>query len=181
MVSILLGLLLDVLPLIMLSLPLMLLALIVFVVRGGWRAFKLNPLKKGYGGWFFFGTIWIIIWGLFFIWVAAVYAEDIASVPHWVAVFFVHSAYVGMMTNLLLGVFSVRSQEANHVLSWAEPLAMWLINLGLVIFLALEINSESRVGAVVMGVGVLLGVVLMILRLRSSDGYKKEEGLGLYG
>ena len=129
MVSILLGLLLDALPLIMVSLPLMLIALIVFVVRGGWRAFKFNPLKKGYGGWFTFGTIWIIIWGLFFIWVAATYAEDIASVPHWVAVVFVHAAFVGMMTNLLLGVFSVRSQDASHVLSWAEPLAMWLTNL----------------------------------------------------
>jgi hypothetical protein len=168
MISILLGLLLDLLPALMASVPLMLLALIVFLARGGWRPIKLNPLRKGNQGWFFFGTIWIVVWGLFFIWIAATFADDISLVPHWASVFFVHSAFVGMMTNLLLGVYSQHSQGARDTFSWGEPLAMWLINLGLVLFLALEIISESRVGSVVMGIGILLGVFTMIQRLRAE-------------
>ncbi len=74
-----------------------------------------------------------------------------------------------MMTNLLLGVFSARSQQARNVWPWAETAAMWLINLGLMAFFALLITAESHTGALVMGIGVLLGVVTMILRLRSSD------------
>ena len=171
MISILLGLLLDLLPAVMASVPLMLLALIVYFARGGWRVFKLNPLKSGNQGWFFFGTLWILVWGLFFIWVAATYAEDFSLVPHWVEIFFVHSAFIGMMTNLLLGVYSQRSQGSRHILSWAEPLAMWSINLGLVTFFALEIISESKVGSVVMGIGVLLGVFTMIQRLRADKAY----------
>lgn len=169
MVSILVGLLTDLIPLVMVSVPLMLMALIVYIVRGGWRGFGFNPAKRGSEGWIFFGTLWVILWGSFFIWVAANYADDPASAPHWVAVTFVHGAFVGMMTNLLLGVFSAFSQGAKHILAWVEPLAIWLINLGLIIFLALEIASETRAGAVVMGIGVLLGVGLMILRLRAMN------------
>lgn len=171
MLTILLGLLLDLLPAVMASVPLMLLALIVFFARGGWRSFKLNPLRSGNQGWFFFGTLWILIWGLFFIWVAATYAEDFSLVPHWVGIFFAHAAFIGMMTNLLLGVHSQRSQGTSHILTWGEPLAMWLINLGLVLFFALEIISESKVGSAVMGIGVLLGVFTMIQRLRADKAY----------
>ncbi len=174
MISILLGFLLDLLPLVMVSVPLMLLALIVFVARGGWRAFRLNPLRSGNQGWFFFGTLWILIWGLFFIWVGATYAEDTSLIPHWIRVFFVHAAFIGMMTNLLLGAFSERGKETSHILSWGEPVAMWVMNLGLVLFFALEIRSESKVGSAVMGIGVLLGVLTMIQRLRADKSYRKR-------
>jgi Zn-dependent membrane protease YugP len=73
-----------------------------------------------------------------------------------------------MMTNLILGVMSTRAAEARHVLSWGEPAAMWLINLGLLVFLGLKITSDIRLGAIVMGVGVLLGVVTMAARLRAT-------------
>jgi hypothetical protein len=66
MIFILGGLLFQILPLVMTSVPLMLIALIVFVARGGWKSFKLNPFKKGWDGWIFFGTIWMVLWGLFF-------------------------------------------------------------------------------------------------------------------
>lgn len=174
MISILVGLLLDLLPAVMTSVPLMLLALIAYFVRGGWKAFKLNPLKSGNQGWFFFGTLWMLIWGLFFVWVAATYAEDFSLVPHWVAIFFGHAAFIGMMTNLILGVLSERAKASSHIFAWGEPLAMWVMNLGLVIFLGLEITSESKVGAVVMGIGVLLGVLTMIQRLRAEKAYWKR-------
>jgi len=168
MLAIWLGLLTDIIPLLMLSVPLMLLALIVFIARGAWRAFKFNPLKKGFQTWIFFGTLWTAVWGLFFIWVAANFAEDIAAAPSWVPVTFIHLAFIGTMTNLIMAVFSARGQAAGDIMSGAEPLAAWLMNLGLIAFLGLEINSGSRLGAIVMGVGVLLGVFIMIRRLRAS-------------
>jgi hypothetical protein len=39
----------------------------------------------------------------------------------------------------------------------------------LVVYLTLEINSENRVGTIVIRIGELLGVVTMILRLHASD------------
>lgn len=49
-----------------------------------------------------------------------------------------------------------------------EPVAMWLMNGGLVIFAVLFIVSGSRHGALVMGTGVLLGVGWMLLSLRET-------------
>jgi hypothetical protein len=60
---------------------------------------------------------------------------------------FVHVAMVGMMTNLILGVFSARSQEARHLWSWAEAAALWLISLGLLVFFSLMIVADIRLGA----------------------------------
>ena len=85
-----------------------------------------------------------------------------------------HSAFVGMMTNLLLGVFSARTQDARRILPWGEPAAMWLLNLGLLVFFGLHIATGSRLGAIVMGVGVLLGVVTMILRLLPREKVAAE-------
>ena len=81
---------------------------------------------------------------------------------------FVHSGFVGMMTNLLLGVFSARTQNARRAIQSTEPAALWLMNLGLLIFFGLHIATGTRMGAIVMGVGVLLGVAIMIWRLLAS-------------
>jgi hypothetical protein len=52
---------------------------------------------------------------------------------------------------------------------WVEPLAMWLTNLDLRVFFYLEISSNNPVGAIVVGVGVLLGVLIMIRCLRTGN------------
>jgi hypothetical protein len=89
-------------------------------------------------------------------------------VPHWAGVTFIHASFVGMMTNLLMAVFSARGQNAREIMSGSETLAAWLMNGGMIVFLAMEINSGSRLGAIVMGTGVLLGVFIMIWRLQAS-------------
>lgn len=149
--------------------PFLLLGLVLFMVRTGWRAFRIILLGRGPARWLFFGTLWAVLWALFFIYIGATYAQDLASIPEWVGTIFQHAAFVGTMTNLLLGLFAYRSREVRHVLPWGESVSMWLINLGLLIFFGLYIAVDSKLGAIVMGVGVLLGVVTMLLRLLMSD------------
>jgi hypothetical protein len=159
------ALLFSILPLAMISVPLLLLGLVIFLARGGWRGIATSPFKGGSRRWLFFGSIWTTFWPLFFVWVLITYINDIASIPPWVAVAFAHLSFIGLMTNLLLGVGSTRSQEASQSLAWAETAAMWTINIGLVLFLVLEYTAGIRLGAIVMGIGVLLGVATMIVRL----------------
>ena len=120
-----------------------------------------------------FGTFWLVVYVGIFIYFVASFANPDAPVPDWLGIVFVHAGFVGMMTNIILGVDAARTEDAAHVLSWGESSARWLINLGLLVFFALKITSDSRLGAIVMGIGVLLGVVTMILRLRASgkEGY----------
>ena len=124
--------------------------------------------------WGFFGTFWLVVFVGLFLYPVVGLQGDFAALPPWFGALFVHSGFVGMMTNLLLGVYSERTRDAEGVLSWGEPAARWLINIGLLVFFALKIASDSRLGAIVMGIGVLLGVGTMILRLRASGEVTAE-------
>lgn len=151
---------------------LLLLGLIFYLVRIGWRVLSESPLRGGERAWVFFGGIWLVVFVEIFLYAIVGVQGDFEALPPWYGALFVHSAFVGMMTNLLMGVYSARTRDAERVLSWGEPTAMWLINLGLLVFFGLKIAADSHLGAIVMGVGVLLGVATMILRLRASG----EEG-----
>jgi len=72
------------------------------------------------------------------------------------------------MTKLILCVMLAGAANACRVLSSGEPAAMWLINLGLLVFLRLKISSDIRLGAIVMDVEVLLGVGTTVARLRAA-------------
>jgi hypothetical protein len=52
-----------------------------------------------------------------------------------------HMFFVGMMTNLVFGVVSAATEDARQRHHWAEPAAMWLLNIGLVGFVVLRIVS----------------------------------------
>ncbi|MFQ5942448.1 MAG: hypothetical protein ACE5JF_02735 [Anaerolineales bacterium] len=147
---------------------LLLLGLIFFVARIGWRALARNPVRGGVKSWGFFGTFWLVIYVGIFIYFAVSLGNPDAVLPPWLGAVFVHAGFVGMMTNIILGVDAARTEDAAHVLSWGESSARWLINLGMLVFFALKITSDTRLGAIVMGIGVLLGVVTMIQRLRAS-------------
>lgn len=164
----LIGLLLGIMPLVMSMTLFLLIGLAVFLVSMGRHALKYHPFGEGPRRWVFFGTLWVLFYGVFFIWLIASFAEDFSQAPAWVGTVLAHGAFVGMMTNLLIGVYSIRSQDAMDIMPWGETASMWLINLGLVAFLSLKIASDIRLGALVMGVGVLLGVALMFARLRAS-------------
>ncbi len=153
---------------------LLLLGLIFFLVRIGWRALARSPFQGGVKAWTFFGAFWLIIFVGFFLYPVIVLQGDFAALPSWYGALFVHSAFVGMMTNLLFGVYSERTRDAEHVLTWGEPTAMWVMNLGLLVFFGLKIATGSHLGSIVMGIGVLLGVLTMIQRLRASGNQGAE-------
>jgi len=148
---------------------LLLLAMLVFLIRMGWRALVNGPRGEGPLPWTFFGTLWLVVYLAFFRYAVMGTGGDFALLPSWFFAVFAHAGFVGMMTNLILAVFSARTQESRHVLSWGEPTSLWLINLGLLVFFALKITADIRLGAIVMGIGVVLGVLTMILRLRAVD------------
>jgi hypothetical protein len=73
-----------------------------------------------------------------------------------------------MMTNLLFLVVRSRAQSGAGVMGWGEPAAFWLMNLGIIVFLWLRVSYDIRIGAAVMGIGVVVGVITYFMRLRSS-------------
>lgn len=149
---------------------LLFLGLGLFLGRIGRLALAVNPLRARVASWTFFGTIWFIVFLVIFAYAAFVLLPNPDQIPFWFGAIFVHSAFVGMMTNLLLGLYSARTQDVRHILATWEPMAILLLNLGILVFFLLKIAMDLRIGAVFMGIGVLLGVLTMIARLGATGG-----------
>ncbi len=165
----------ELLPIFMLSL---LAGMLIFLGRIAWRAIIVGPLAEGVKPmaegvkpWAFFGTLWLITYMATFLYFISQFVSgaDFSDFPRWLGVLFAHAGFVGMMTNLLFGVLSVKTWARRDVLAWGEKTAMWLVNLGILAFVGMMAFSDSRLGAMVMGVGVLLGVLTMVLRLNASE------------
>jgi hypothetical protein len=145
----------------------LLVGMVIFLARFGWRALVNLPTGAGVKSWSFFGALWLVIYMALFLYLISLVATPELMAP-WLFPVFAHAGFVGMMTNLLMGVQASRGQEAKGVLPWGEPAALWLINLGIIAFLGLKIAADLRHGAWVMGIGVVLGVVVMFMRGRKA-------------
>lgn len=148
---------------IMQLMPLLLLGLVAFFLlflgRVGWKALYTNPLEHGTRAWTFFGALWLVP-------VVLVFPAEIAiEPPEWFLPVVAHLAFVGMASNLLFAVLSERTKNADRLHAWAEPGAMWLLNLGLLAFVAALAAMDARHGALVMGLGALVAVIAMLYRL----------------
>lgn len=139
--------------------------LVLFIYRVGWRAIRVNPLDGGARAWTFFGSIWIIVAILSFP-LEIVLQPDI---PDWLFPVLAHVGFVGVATNLLFAVLSVRTRDATDLVGWGEPAAVWLLNLGLVLFVVLRVVQGIRHGALVMGLGVLLGLIVVLYRFLAGE------------
>lgn len=135
---------------------------VVFLARIGPTALRVNPLTAGVEAWVFFATLWFTVGVLSFP------ARMALGDPEWWLTVNTHVVFIGIVTNLLLGVHSARTQSAHVGYTWAQPVAMWLMNGGLVIFASLFIATGSGHGALVMGTGVLLGVGWALYSLRET-------------
>ncbi len=143
---------------------LLLLGLGFFLVRTAWRALVAGPSGAGARPWIFFGTAWLVVYMGLFMWIVAS-GGAFEALPAWFPTAFAHVGFVGMMTNLVLALQLQRADAQRSLAAWAEPAAMWVMNLGLIVFLGLKIASDLRIGAAVMGIGVVLGVLTAIYRL----------------
>lgn len=145
----------------------LLLGMVIFLIRYAWRALANLPLGAGVKSWTFFGTLWFFVYMGIFLWAVST-GGDPSLVPFWFGAVFAHVGFVGMMTNLLIGVVFSRGQAATAILPWGESASLWAINLGIVVFLSLKISLDIRIGAIMMGIGVLLAVFTMFRRLLAS-------------
>ena len=158
----------QIMPLFMLML---LVGIVIFFIRIGWKVIKLGPKAGVVQAWAFFGTIWLIAYmGLFLFAISVIGGGGtVADLPFWYRSVFAHVSYVGMMTGLILAVIIAFTWEKRGTVAWGDKVALWLIHAGLVLFAVLKITADIRLGAIVMGVGVLVGVYTMLMRLRASE------------
>lgn len=79
-----------------------------------------------------------------------------------------HAVFIGVMTNLLLGLIGAVARTAERRPAWVDHAVFWGVNLGLAVFvvgLIAVVPEIKRVGAPVMGVAILLGLAVRALDL----------------
>lgn len=89
-----------------------------------------------------------------------------------------HAAFIGVITNLVFALILVRTVGAeDRVPAWVATVGFWAMNVGLLVFLVglgQDIAEVKRIGAPVMGVGILL--VLYVLAMRLWGAMRSPEG-----
>lgn len=98
--------------------------------------------------------------------------NDFESLPLGVLTASDHATFIGVMTNLLFAMTLGLASDRRADWAWADQLFYWVMNVGLVIFLvglAGEMAVVKRIGAPLMGVGILVGLATATVRLRASN------------
>jgi hypothetical protein len=84
-----------------------------------------------------------------------------------------HAAFIGVITNLMLGLLIILTRSRKDLWAWADRLVFWGVNTGLVIFLiglVLDVAVVKRIGAPLMGLSLLLGLATFAQRLWATRG-----------
>ena len=93
-----------------------------------------------------------------------------------------HAAFIGVITNLVFGALLQLTMDRRTIWSWADQIAFWGVNGGLVVFLVgLVVNTAilKQAGSGVMGLSLLVGLAAFAVRLRGSSlGFAPEPIVG---
>ncbi len=98
---------------------------------------------------------------------------DLAAIPSWLIFSLDHAIFIGVMTNLVIGLLAARTVAASFGSRWADEIAFWGINVGMVGFvigLALDEATLKRIFSPIMGTSILVALVVLAVRLWRSNG-----------
>jgi hypothetical protein len=153
-----------------------LISIVVFAIRIWPRALRVNwaeaiPIRH-----FAAASIWVVVaLGLFIYFVSVFIASgvttpDPSKLPVNLLIAADHAAFIGVLTNITLGLLIVLLLRANERRGLIGQIVFWGVNLGLLVFaIGLIVNTAEikRVGAPVMGITLLLALgVLAYTALR---------------
>lgn len=167
--SLLLGIVLDVLPFIMLATPLQVVGIGIFVVRLRRPLRQTNWLAVGAARYFTASMVFLVANVVLIGYIVSLISggEDPQSLPLGLILALDHFMFIGVMTNGLAGIVSVAA-GVRALGGWLEQFVYWGINLGVAAF-GIGLISETvwlkRLGTPVMGVALLVLIGAYATRL----------------
>jgi hypothetical protein len=169
----------------MVYLLMQLVAVVIFVIRIWPRAFA-TSWTDGAARHFAIASIWavaalLLFMYLVFTFISAENPDDPAAFPINVLLASDHAVYIGVITNIVLGLLSLLFVRGRAP-GWVSQVIFWGVNLGLLVFaigLILDTAEIKRIGAPVMGVTLLLALGLLAMRAWGTD--PATEGLDATG
>ncbi len=151
-------------PLIPLATVAFLSSVAIYLVRMGWRPFTRNPFRSGRSAAVAWGGLAFPVYIAMFVGLVFLYFVPGRALPHALGVAFTHVTFVGAATNLILAAHSGYTPGRGG-LSRVEAVGVWVLNLGLVAFIAGEFLAQRPDGALIMALGVLLALGAVAWRM----------------
>lgn len=169
--TLMLGVLLDFMPLITLNLPFEIVAVGIFL-RRNWGSLRTVGWGEGRPSPFLAASAVAIVWDLgMLVYLISKYADDFDQAPDRLLLALDHMMFVGVLTNALLAQLQVATAPRADLAPWADRVVFALVNLGLVGFwsgLVIDEAWPKRAFTPLMGVGILLAVGVFLARLRAD-------------
>lgn len=154
-----------------------LVAVVLFVVRIWPKALRVgwlgaNPIRHVGAA-----SIWVVGALILFMYlvskfITAADPTDPNAFPLNVLIASDHSVYIGVITNIMLGLLSVLVMDGAARRPWVGHVIFWGVNLGLLVFvigLILDTAEIKRIGAPVMGVTLYVALAILAMRARSAS------------
>jgi hypothetical protein len=171
-ISLLIGLVLEIEPLIILNAPLEVAGLAIFVVRL-WPELRPGSWRIDHGLFIRFGVLGLIagVGALVYIiqGIASGRYETPDDIPIRIIIALDHLNFIGVMTNLTFGLIAAAVAKVNR--AWIQ-LVLWGMNVGLVGFvigLSADSAALKRASTPVMGLAILFGIWLLFSALRTEQ------------
>ena len=162
-----------------------LVAVVLFVVRVWPRSLRVGWLDGDPVRHLGAASIWVVgalilFMYLVFSFITAANPDDPDAFPLNVLIASDHSVYIGVITNIVLGLLSVLVLDAAARRSWISHVIFWGVNLGLLVFVAgliVDTAEIKRIGAPVMGVTLLVALAILAMRAMSASMASAESEL----
>lgn len=146
-----------------------LISVVLFIVRIWPRSLRVgwldaNPIRHvGAASIWVVGAL-ILFMYLVFSFITSANPNDPSSLPVNVLIASDHSVYIGVITNIMLGLLSFLVLDAATRRSWAGHVIFWGVNLGLLVFvigLIVDTAEIKRIGAPVMGLTLYVALAIL--------------------
>ena len=140
-----------------------LIAVVLFVVRIWPRAVRVDWITAGPIRHFALSALWVPIALVLFMYVVATVLNT-GQLPTTILIATDHSAYIGILTNIMLGLLATVVLRADVRRSWVGQLMFWGVNIGLIVFvigLLMDSAAIKRIGAPLMGITLLISLGIL--------------------
>lgn len=175
-ITLMLGILLDVFPLLTLNVPCEIIGVGIFLVRIRPHLAGAEWATAGSKRLFGISALFLVANVVLLAYLIANYADDFEAIPPWLLFALDHSVFIGVMTNALFGLIDDWSKGASR--AWVDNVAFYGTNAGLIGFvvgLMTQAEVLTRTFAPVMGISILTTMAVYALRLTGSGDARPVE------
>lgn len=177
--SLMVGVLTNIVPFIMLNLPLEIVAIAIFFVRNRSSLAGVRFGSASSTPFLAASAVAVLVNLGMLIYLLGNYADDFDAVPRHLLLALDHVMFVGVMTNAIFALLIVMTSARRQLVPWAERVVFVLVNVGIAGFylgFMFDAVTPKRIFTPLMGTGILLGIAVFFTRSLSPSAERAGVG-----